>query len=600
MKQYSFSVNNEDCYCEIIDFVRNNAMYKRYLEEGRLEKHAALVLYLFETDDENLSEGIELLNEKLPDLAVIGMTKNGRLSDEEDMPKDNGTLIFTEEAELTPFSYDFDTISSLDAGEDFCRKFHDDSSMNAKGVLLYYADRDINFPEFITIIEDGWNNVPFFGAKAGNDFFAGKEGRVFREKTFSTGVAGLLFSGSDIEIGTAYTLDWKTIGRAITVTELKDPLTVTKMDNRPAIEIYEKYLNVKPGSYFVSDSSSFPMVVSRNGILLARTIMRYGEDGSMTAASFFEKGEKVHIAIGQPELLIAHSRENAKKIGKMEPQALFLFPCQNRLVYMGKKSIEKEIGYFKEVNSEVFYGYGFAEFLREHMKGGAMNGSIVAVGIKENISSKDKQEKNLAIDAFRDFNTEVVLPNDGDHSIPILNRMVNFLEETTKELEQANKILNKLATTDQLTGIANRRKIDDSLAGMINSYKKGGHFSAIMYDIDHFKVFNDTFGHDAGDDVLRIVTHAASLALDERGMLGRFGGEEFMILLCDCTLEEAAVIAEKIRSAVALMKNPYNTEITISLGVAEYQDGETADEFFKRVDMKLYTAKENGRNKVCF
>jgi diguanylate cyclase (GGDEF)-like protein len=119
-----------------------------------------------------------------------------------------------------------------------------------------------------------------------------------------------------------------------------------------------------------------------------------------------------------------------------------------------------------------------------------------------------------------------------------------------------------------------------------------------MLDLDHFKEVNDRYGHYAGDEVLKAVTSAISDKLRSEDILGRWGGEEFVVLLRDCVLSDALRLAEDIRAAIAEV--PFGTmgSITASFGVAEVRDGEDLTTWLRRADQALYRAKRSGRNEV--
>ena len=114
-----------------------------------------------------------------------------------------------------------------------------------------------------------------------------------------------------------------------------------------------------------------------------------------------------------------------------------------------------------------------------------------------------------------------------------------------------------------------------------------------MFDIDHFKRINDRYGHQVGDEVLKRIAINAEGELRSADTLGRFGGEEFVIVLPDATASIAMMVAERIRVAIEIGGNP---RVTISIGVAELAIGETCESFLKRADQALYVAKREGRN----
>lgn len=165
--------------------------------------------------------------------------------------------------------------------------------------------------------------------------------------------------------------------------------------------------------------------------------------------------------------------------------------------------------------------------------------------------------------------------------------------------KRAEEILKTQATTDTLTGIANRRKLYAMLSaeiGRAGRYKLP--LSAMMLDIDHFKQVNDMLGHLVGDDVLVELVKLISGMIREQDIFARWGGEEFIILVPNRDAEDTQKFAEKLRRSVEAHSFPTVGSVTCSFGVAEYQHQESIEAFFKRVDTALYQAKENGRNRV--
>ncbi|MCB1884341.1 MAG: GGDEF domain-containing protein [Geminicoccaceae bacterium] len=161
------------------------------------------------------------------------------------------------------------------------------------------------------------------------------------------------------------------------------------------------------------------------------------------------------------------------------------------------------------------------------------------------------------------------------------------------------------AETDALTGIANRRSFDGQLAEMMQEAAVTREpLSLILLDIDHFKRFNDTHGHKAGDLVLRLVASRLSDMVKGRDLVARYGGEEFIILLPQTHLEGGRILAEKIRAGVAanqiIIKRTGRSlgTVTLSIGVAQYDGSESAEGFVERADAQLYLAKSSGRNRV--
>lgn len=167
------------------------------------------------------------------------------------------------------------------------------------------------------------------------------------------------------------------------------------------------------------------------------------------------------------------------------------------------------------------------------------------------------------------------------------------------DMEEEAKMLEKLATTDPLTKIYNRLKLNELLAFEI---KKADRYkmplSLIMFDIDHFKDINDTYGHDVGDEVLVKLCDTVSVSIRETDVFARWGGEEFMIMLPNTSGAGAQVMAENLRKAVEHTNFGAAGIVTASFGVGEYSPEANMRELLKNVDDALYEAKRGGRNKV--
>ncbi len=186
-----------------------------------------------------------------------------------------------------------------------------------------------------------------------------------------------------------------------------------------------------------------------------------------------------------------------------------------------------------------------------------------------------------------------------------LERLVNL---RTHQLKEANEKLNLLATTDGLTGIANHRKFREHLAQEWRRAKRNNtYLSVILIDVDDFKLYNDTYGHQAGDECLRKIAKVLSMHTRRPGDLAaRYGGEEFIIILPEADRSGAHSVAENIRKQAMLLKIPHEKSraseyVTISLGYASTvpSDDDGFDKLISTADEFLYKAKKNGKNQVC-
>lgn len=212
-------------------------------------------------------------------------------------------------------------------------------------------------------------------------------------------------------------------------------------------------------------------------------------------------------------------------------------------------------------------------------------------------------------------------------SIDDLKKVMTAMVSDTKKMREKNKNLEKElststslmknlrkevetvkqeANTDGLTGIMNRKAFDKTLAGKIRENSQENRaMSLLMLDIDHFKKFNDTYGHQVGDQVLKLVARTLIESIKGKDTAARYGGEEFSIILPETNLTAAVAVANGLRRAVAnkelVNKNTGDVlgRITISIGAAEAVRFESPSDLIERADKALYSAKQKGRDQVC-
>jgi len=213
------------------------------------------------------------------------------------------------------------------------------------------------------------------------------------------------------------------------------------------------------------------------------------------------------------------------------------------------------------------------------------------------------QEKKHLLQAFDrgavDYITKPFNPPE------LLARVKTHLElkHTRDELKKAVAELERLATTDSLTGVANRRSLLLMGENEFNRARRyDRQFSVLMLDVDRFKQINDTYGHAVGDEALQTIAGAIVSTLRKGDYFGRFGGEEFVAFLPETNLDDAVEVANRIRTTIAglcIFSQKQPVRMTVSIGVTEYNGNDSSiDKIIQRADKALYHAKHRGRNLV--
>ncbi|MEH6450088.1 MAG: GGDEF domain-containing protein [Oleispira sp.] len=209
----------------------------------------------------------------------------------------------------------------------------------------------------------------------------------------------------------------------------------------------------------------------------------------------------------------------------------------------------------------------------------------------------------LIIHAMHTFSSEEnTRETELTHQLAGMQIKLDEMESLAKVAQHAIEEQRKKAMHDALTGLPNRESYQQRVKQEIHRIERyGGSLSLMVCDIDLFKRINDSYGHLAGDKVLKIIAKSLQRNLRDSDFIARFGGEEFVALMPETSAEEAKIVAEKLRTKVE--GSPFNfkkepVQITISFGISQFAPGETIEEVFERADKALYKAKDNGRNQV--
>lgn len=276
--------------------------------------------------------------------------------------------------------------------------------------------------------------------------------------------------------------------------------------------------------------------------------------------------------------------------------------------------------YFVDKNRKISYwnnaaeritGYKFEEIINKHCYNNILNhvddeGHLLCkegCPLQKTILDGRQRKNILYLQHKKGHRVEIIVK-----TIPLYdnNNIIGAVEIFSDNVEQIEekRELNKfkeLALYDELTKLPNRRYIDSYLDNSFNDYKKLKiSFAIIMIDIDHFRIFNNTYGHDVGDMVLKMIAETLKNALRNNDFIGRWGGEEFLGIIQISSIEKLVKIVEKIRILVENSFIEYgdsHLNVTISIGSTLVKNDDSPTSIQKRADEALYKSKENGRNR---
>jgi diguanylate cyclase (GGDEF)-like protein len=316
------------------------------------------------------------------------------------------------------------------------------------------------------------------------------------------------------------------------------------------------------------------------------------DEGALQMISDIGEGETFRMGYGDPDLIVTDAAQVHRALTDFGSQVNFLYSCCSRRFLM-QEDVELEILPF-ETSAPTFGFYTYGEFYGIRRLT-LLNATMVAVGLREGAALTGAVREE-ATTSTRVAETSDPLANKHAR---IVARLTHFIKAVTSDLEAANREITKLSLTDRLTQLPNRARIDQALNdNMELATRYGNGFSVVLMDVDHFKQVNDTYGHLAGDVVLSKIAQVLAHQTRSTDIAGRWGGEEFLVVAPQTSLDKAAKLAEKLRSSIASIDFTITGRKTISLGVAAYSPGDDVKKLLARADAALYRAKGSGRDRV--
>ena len=450
-----------------------------------------------------------------------------------------------------------------------------------------------NVEPFLDAISALPPSVAIFGGGADTDDLNQPSYVFDKEAIMNEGFVIMLFRGT-VKVLTRSVLGWQPLGRQVTITAMDGNMVIKELDHI-AVNFYEKYLKIDPSVGFDKKTLSFSLVVEKDGVELARLPMSCRKDGSLVFNIALHVGDKLRMAYGDPNEIINGSRRVLGRIRDFGPQGMLLFSCVVRRYYL-KDDVNQILSAYERITPAAG-GYTRGEIDRIEGHVYTMNMNLVSAAFREETKDHKRTIADITGDPSHMENDPAL---NLDDSLSTVQRLASFITVTSKELSDAYQKLAFVAGHDSLTDLLNRGRIEWVLRHLIEDTNKTHHtFSAIMIDIDSFKHINDTYGHSVGDDVLIRLADIMKSGVRPTDYAGRWGGDEFVILLPDTNIDQSEKVADRMRKNFAEADIlPDGKAVTASFGVTTSYEGETLESFYRRMDSALYTAKGAGKNQV--
>lgn len=564
-----------------------------YALHPNTESHSLLIQIYGAVTPFDLEPITLCIHQLLPEAILCGASSVGEIADGETLSNRIVILMTVfEDTKLFTAACHIDSSNELTQAERLFQSIQ--TYPDIRAALILATPTQINLARFLHQFRDISQIPAIFGAGAASSRLLPQAWVLLNQHFITAGVVTIIMSGSSLQVQIEMSGGWVPLGKPMTFTQVND-LAVHTIDNLPAQQVYEHYIGPVSHHEFPVIGAIFSFLIKRNGHQLPRTTTRKDTEQKLHFLADIYQGETFQIGVGDPYQMHLETNQVLRNLEQFNPDTVFLYSCGvRRLLMQDVAHIETEA--FRNLGPcGGFYTYG--EIYSDESHSQLFNGTLVAVGLKE--AQLKVTEDNEPIRSIQTPNLDAFDPYAKQHS-KIISRMLNLTRAITADLEVSNKALFERSITDNLTQLHNRGELDRLLFKEIERSKRYVlPLSIIMIDLDNFKRINDQFGHLAGDQVLINVAQILRNTIRSTDEIGRWGGEEFLVITPQTNICDAGALAEKLRMTLEKDQLPGMSRQTASFGVAELQGDDRLDSLLHRADDALYHAKWAGKNLVC-
>ncbi|WP_292661000.1 EAL domain-containing protein [Nitratifractor sp.] len=544
-------------------------------------------VFLGNPSQEAVKEIQRLLRERFPHAQVLGTTTDGAIMNAEAVTAGSTVLSFTQfdRTDLHSVLVKNENNDFKKTGERLAQALVREKT---RAVIAFTEGLHTNGENFLLGFNQYAPEISIAGGMAGDNGRL-RETFVFTaNESTSDGAVGVALDNPNLSVYTRYSFNWIPIGKRMVVTKSRGN-RVYEIDNKPAYDVYARYLGQEIARRLPASGIEFPLILDRPNATVGRAVTQTFSDGSLSFAGNIPQGEFVRFGVGNAELIRQNGVENAKKLNHHPIESVFIYSCMARRHFMGEE-IESELLPLQALGpASGFFTYG--EFFHSHKKTQLLNQSITLLALSESNEKRNAEIREAKL-----------LGNTEQDRIKALAHLSNTVSREFENLnlrlqqriqEKTNEILNQ-AYTDRLTGLPNRLKLIHSLHEAIGRY-------LVLIDIDNFTSLNDFFGFSVGDSILRSVADSIGSYLDgNRTDLYKLPSDGYAVVNHDIKSEgELLEWLEKFSTFMKQQIVEYDNQavtISVTMGATRIEGAESlthADLALKhaqrtRVDYLLY------------
>ncbi|QOP46591.1 sensor domain-containing diguanylate cyclase [Sulfurimonas paralvinellae] len=540
---------------------------EKFIRKNLIEKSANVFVQIFSgiCEPEKFMEVARHIKRVLPQAEIIGATTSGEIC--EGAMYDGEIVVSFSLFEHTSVKSGLYEVEKIFPIENIKNELYD---KDTKAIIALSDGLKSNAEDYIKELHNIDEEVVIAGGRAGDK--AQIKTYVFNEKEYTdNGLVLASLSAKELYVNSSYLLNWTPIGKEMIVTKC-DGNILYELDGIPVTQVYRKYLGDDIIEGMPTSCMYFPLILEKEGVEVARDPLAVVQEDAMLYGGNFEEGDIVRFSFANIEDLTDNLEEYFQSLSQYPSEAVYIYSCLARKSLLQEKLLD-ELNLLESLAPAVgFFTYG--EFYQSNKVAELLNVTTTFMMISES----NKSEKKV----FKESKTA--------EYDTIKKALTHLVKETTEELEH-------LSTHDTLTGLYNRHEYLKVIRNKIKSaerYEEG--FGVILADIDHFKLVNDNYGHKMGDKVLIKFAEVLKKNIREDDFVSRWGGEEFIIIANYADINALEKITKKLQKAIAKIQVGPIKRLSASFGLTVYNEGDTDETLFKRVDNAMYVAKQNGRD----